>query len=364
MELNASADSVEDESEVPQEVGGVAGGNGTEEPDIEGIAVLLLNQPGQGKDKLIDIPNSANVSGYSVRHFRRILEEEGIAIHKIGRKFFVRRSDILIWQENYKAKTSRGNYRKKYGKILRRPAPPSIDELLGSHRKELRELQAAVGEVFAVDLQFRGSQSADKDMTQPVSVWVFLLMNVLAIRSKDAAIIADCRIKEVNRFCRTVERELSVNHELAAIVEKIRMIMDEEISRQRPVSRHISPFEYQLPEDFEARGYTHSAIEERIMKILIRIMRSNGFVSRTATPLIDDDDDIREVLETTEPAELQEEEAMPPPAPLSEKEQLRQILTRANSVKEAAAKLGLKLPQLIVKCQKFDLVGDLSRLLG
>ncbi|PYS39694.1 MAG: hypothetical protein DMG14_13185 [Acidobacteria bacterium] len=37
-------------------------------------------------------------AGYSSRHFRRIIEEEGIPVMRIGRKFFILNRDLENWQ--------------------------------------------------------------------------------------------------------------------------------------------------------------------------------------------------------------------------------------------------------------------------
>ena len=42
----------------------------------------------------LDIPNAAELAGFSVRHFRRIIEEERIRIVQIGRKFFILGADF------------------------------------------------------------------------------------------------------------------------------------------------------------------------------------------------------------------------------------------------------------------------------
>jgi hypothetical protein len=39
----------------------------------------------------LTIPEAAKESGYSLRHMRRILEEEGVPVVKIGRKIFLHR---------------------------------------------------------------------------------------------------------------------------------------------------------------------------------------------------------------------------------------------------------------------------------
>gem|GEM_PF-1475992 len=37
----------------------------------------------------LDIPTAATMAGFSLRHFRRIIEEDSIPIVQIGRKFFI-----------------------------------------------------------------------------------------------------------------------------------------------------------------------------------------------------------------------------------------------------------------------------------
>ena len=45
-----------------------------------------------------DIPSAALQAGYSARHFRRIIEEEGIPVMRIGRKFFILGRDLENWR--------------------------------------------------------------------------------------------------------------------------------------------------------------------------------------------------------------------------------------------------------------------------
>jgi excisionase family DNA binding protein len=52
----------------------------------------------------LDIPNAAELAGFSVRHFRRIIEEERIRIVQIGRKFFILGADFERWQSTKKLK--------------------------------------------------------------------------------------------------------------------------------------------------------------------------------------------------------------------------------------------------------------------
>jgi len=58
------------------------------------------------KRTFLDIPNAAELAGFSVRHFRRIIEEERIRIVQIGRKFFILGADFERWQQAKKPKLS------------------------------------------------------------------------------------------------------------------------------------------------------------------------------------------------------------------------------------------------------------------
>ena len=61
---------------------------------------------GETKKMFLDIPNAAGLAGFSVRHFRRIIEEEQIRIVQIGRKFFILGADFERWQASKKSKVS------------------------------------------------------------------------------------------------------------------------------------------------------------------------------------------------------------------------------------------------------------------
>jgi hypothetical protein len=54
---------------------------------------------------LLNIPNAANLAGYSARHFRRIIEESHIPVMQIGRKCFILTRDFEAW------KSTRGDAR-------------------------------------------------------------------------------------------------------------------------------------------------------------------------------------------------------------------------------------------------------------
>ena len=46
----------------------------------------------------LDISTAAEMAGFSLRHFRRIIEEERIPVVQIGRKFFILGRDFENWE--------------------------------------------------------------------------------------------------------------------------------------------------------------------------------------------------------------------------------------------------------------------------
>lgn len=52
----------------------------------------------------MDIPTAAELAGFSIRHFRRIIEEDRIPIIQIGRKFFILGRDFSNWETSKKPK--------------------------------------------------------------------------------------------------------------------------------------------------------------------------------------------------------------------------------------------------------------------
>jgi len=54
----------------------------------------------------LDIQNAAELAGFSVRHFRRIIDEDQIRIVQIGRKYFILGKDFERWQMTTKRKAS------------------------------------------------------------------------------------------------------------------------------------------------------------------------------------------------------------------------------------------------------------------
>jgi hypothetical protein len=65
---------------------------------------MKATESGTTKRMFLDIPNAAGLAGFSVRHFRRIIEEERIRIVQIGRKFFILGADFERWQEQKRVK--------------------------------------------------------------------------------------------------------------------------------------------------------------------------------------------------------------------------------------------------------------------
>ncbi|PYS51935.1 MAG: hypothetical protein DMG13_17520 [Acidobacteria bacterium] len=61
--------------------------------------------PTQTRTKMfLDIPTAAELAGFSIRHFRRIIEEDRIPIVQIGRKFFILGRDFNIWETSKRAR--------------------------------------------------------------------------------------------------------------------------------------------------------------------------------------------------------------------------------------------------------------------
>src|SRR5262245_47944464 len=59
----------------------------------------------QPKTKMfLDIPTAAELAGFSIRHFRRIIEEDQIPIVQIGRKFFILGRDFSTWESAKRGK--------------------------------------------------------------------------------------------------------------------------------------------------------------------------------------------------------------------------------------------------------------------
>ena len=67
---------------------------------------MKATEGGSTTKLFLDIPNAAGLAGFSVRHFRRIIEEERIRIVQIGRKFFILGSDFERWQAAKRTRVS------------------------------------------------------------------------------------------------------------------------------------------------------------------------------------------------------------------------------------------------------------------
>jgi len=68
----------------------------------------MLTETGTGTQPrtkmFLDIPTAAEMAGFSIRHFRRIIEEDRIPIVQIGRKFFILGRDFTSWEASKKTK--------------------------------------------------------------------------------------------------------------------------------------------------------------------------------------------------------------------------------------------------------------------
>jgi hypothetical protein len=49
----------------------------------------------------LDIPTAAEMAGFSIRHFRRIIEEDRIPVLKIGPKDFITASALTSWNSTH-----------------------------------------------------------------------------------------------------------------------------------------------------------------------------------------------------------------------------------------------------------------------
>jgi hypothetical protein len=65
----------------------------------ESMTLTDTATPTQTRTKMfLDIPTAAEMAGFSIRHFRRIIEEDNIPIVQIGRKFFILGRDFANWE--------------------------------------------------------------------------------------------------------------------------------------------------------------------------------------------------------------------------------------------------------------------------
>ncbi|OGN12477.1 MAG: hypothetical protein A3C71_01755 [Candidatus Yanofskybacteria bacterium RIFCSPHIGHO2_02_FULL_43_15c] len=48
----------------------------------------------------LDIPNAAEMAGFSIRNFLRIVKEDRIPIVQIGKKFFILGRDFEAWEQS------------------------------------------------------------------------------------------------------------------------------------------------------------------------------------------------------------------------------------------------------------------------
>jgi len=62
------------------------------------------NMAPQRPKMFLDVPTAAGMAGFSLRHFRRIIEEDRIPIVQIGRKFFILGRDFSSWEATRKSK--------------------------------------------------------------------------------------------------------------------------------------------------------------------------------------------------------------------------------------------------------------------
>jgi hypothetical protein len=52
----------------------------------------------KAQKNFLDLPTAAYEAGYSIRHFRKIIEEDGIPVLHIGRKLFIVSREFEAWK--------------------------------------------------------------------------------------------------------------------------------------------------------------------------------------------------------------------------------------------------------------------------
>ena len=57
-----------------------------------------------GERTFLDVSTAARLAGFSIRHFRRIIEEDDIPIMQVGRKYFIVASNFQAWQVGHSQK--------------------------------------------------------------------------------------------------------------------------------------------------------------------------------------------------------------------------------------------------------------------
>jgi hypothetical protein len=51
---------------------------------------------------ILEIATAAKMAGFSIRHFRRILQQDRVRVIRIGRKFFITGNDFSDWARSKK----------------------------------------------------------------------------------------------------------------------------------------------------------------------------------------------------------------------------------------------------------------------
>ena len=66
----------------------------------------------------LDIPNAAQMAGFSIRNFLRIVKEDRIPIVQIGKKFFILGRDFEAWEQSKQSPKfpADGTKKRKWGK--------------------------------------------------------------------------------------------------------------------------------------------------------------------------------------------------------------------------------------------------------
>ena len=70
------------------------------------MAIQTTGVAPQKPKMFIDIPTAAEMAGFSLRHFRRLIEEDQIPIVQINRKFFILSRVFDNWEATRRAKAA------------------------------------------------------------------------------------------------------------------------------------------------------------------------------------------------------------------------------------------------------------------
>jgi hypothetical protein len=191
---------VEDIELLPDDLGEREGTDTEQEP-----AALRRHRGPAIKRTFMDIPVAAELAGFSVRHFRRIIEDEEIPIVQIGRKFFILGRDFENWENSKK---------KKFRSI----SP------LSETRFRAALLRNAVNQVFGVDPCSRIDPCAGiRDLNYALAVFIFVLINnsTVAMPVEEISVMLRYDLSVIQRLHGQVVSELNFDPTLLAKIKAV-----------------------------------------------------------------------------------------------------------------------------------------------